>query len=522
MCCNSAKANKTKTLNPNSIKNYFNNKSNTYAISNKFVVKSIIILLLWLFVFVMSVTMVYCISKNKGTLNEVDAVSGTAITTVEQLKAVANNLSGSYYLANDIIVNDNTWVPIGTSLSSNAFKGTFDGNGHTITFTQTIHITSNSGNVYGGLFGYVVGTSSTQKAEIKNLGVNWAGTGNVSISVGAENETYAGLVVSSSSIAYAGGIVGNVSSNAIISNCYNTGDVTATSTTSSAYAGGITGKASSSTIISNCYNTGSVSATGSSSVYAGGILGFSGTISNCYNTGEVSATSSAASSYSYAGGIVGFSDETISNCFSIGTGPSATGRFNYEGGIVGNSWTASCSYHNYGENYGNDTTNHTIIYNSNLANLVKQKSTFTGGGLTWNSSYPWDFEDTWAIDEKGVINGGYPYLKGFDFFKMVSFNITTNVGVIFNICDSESNILQSIYVSAGSSFTDTIPTFTYSALTGQSYKILISAPYTSNIQHTTVDGQQNLVGRVLYLTVNEEFIVTMNITGYLGGNSVVV
>ena len=106
----------------------------------------------------------------------------------------------------------------------------------------------------------------------------------------------------------------------------------------------------------------------------------------------------------------------------------------------------------------------------------------------------------------------------------VSFNITTNVGVIFNICDNENNILQSIYVSAGSSSDGSTPTFTSTLIGGSSYKVLISAPYTSNIQHTTaVVGQQELVGRVLTLTVTDsDFSVTMNIIGYLGGNSIVV
>ena len=57
------------------------------------------------------------------------AASGTAITSVDDLKAMENNPGGSYYLANDIE------VPEGLSLftdSRTPFTGTFDGNGHAI------------------------------------------------------------------------------------------------------------------------------------------------------------------------------------------------------------------------------------------------------------------------------------------------------------------------------------------------------------------------------------------------------
>ena len=57
------------------------------------------------------------------------AASGTAITNADDLKAMENNPSGSYYLANDIE------VPANLSLFTDydyAFTGTFDGNGHKI------------------------------------------------------------------------------------------------------------------------------------------------------------------------------------------------------------------------------------------------------------------------------------------------------------------------------------------------------------------------------------------------------
>ena len=54
------------------------------------------------------------------------AAEGIAISTAEDLKAMENNPSGSYYLANDIEVSAN--LTLFTSYN-NPFTGTLDGNG---------------------------------------------------------------------------------------------------------------------------------------------------------------------------------------------------------------------------------------------------------------------------------------------------------------------------------------------------------------------------------------------------------
>ena len=63
-------------------------------------------------------------------LTSVSAFAQTEISTEEQLKAIANDLSGTYVLKNDITLSDNEWTPIGTK--DNPFKGTLDGKGFTI------------------------------------------------------------------------------------------------------------------------------------------------------------------------------------------------------------------------------------------------------------------------------------------------------------------------------------------------------------------------------------------------------
>lgn len=86
------------------------------------------------------------------------AVSGTAITSADDLKAMENNPSGSYYLANDIE------VPEGLSLFADydrPFTGTLDGNGHKI--KGYTYISSEEWLDYVALFIH------TKNATFKNL-----------------------------------------------------------------------------------------------------------------------------------------------------------------------------------------------------------------------------------------------------------------------------------------------------------------------------------------------------------------
>jgi len=91
----------------------------------------------------------------------------TGITTCEELQDMKNDLSGNYYLANDIDCSDTVnwnsgagFEPIGNS--SNPFTGTFDGGGHKIT---NLYINRPSTNNVG-LFGRT-GSGS----EIKDVGL---------------------------------------------------------------------------------------------------------------------------------------------------------------------------------------------------------------------------------------------------------------------------------------------------------------------------------------------------------------
>ena len=83
--------------------------------------------------------------------------TGTAISTVEQLKAMSGATSDSYYLANDITIS-------GTWNFTTSFGSDLDGNGHTIYFADGVSIT-------GGLFNAIKGD-----CHIKNLNIVQLGT----------------------------------------------------------------------------------------------------------------------------------------------------------------------------------------------------------------------------------------------------------------------------------------------------------------------------------------------------------
>jgi len=192
-------------------------------------------------------------------------------------------------------------------------------------------------------------------------------TGNVTAFVFAQKNKYSGRVTSSS---YAGGISAYTSGSlnggtAIIKECFNTENVSASSTAYAAtsftnpnaysrgYTGGICGYNTSYVAINDCYNTGDItnttdcngSYTANNSNYTGGICGYSRigesypgfsrttSIRRCYNAGNVTAayTGTASATYNNIGAIIG-GDSGSGNSYSVddcywvtGSAPNSSG-----------------------------------------------------------------------------------------------------------------------------------------------------------------------------------------------------
>lgn len=169
------------------------------------------------------------------------------------------------------------WTPVGLYSRGYKidipFKGTFDGQGHTIDGMQV------SGAVEaGGLFGNLNG------ATVRNLviGVNSSVT---STHISAQVGSVAGLTVKSrilnctnrtavsspgSTNVYVGGIAGRMSMDGYIGGCKNYGAVS----NPTAYVGGITGSTSKADTVVNCVNYGGVTGRDADNSNTGGIVGY--------------------------------------------------------------------------------------------------------------------------------------------------------------------------------------------------------------------------------------------------------
>ena len=376
------------------------------------------------------------------------------IETKEQLNNVRDNLSAHYRLVADIefadddftangsFYNDGSgFIPIGSE--DEAFCGSFDGNGHSIS-NLFIYNAATTGDAYAGLF------------AINNGAINDLGIENGNISVYPDSNQYA----------YCGSIAGK--NLGTITDCYSTGTVW-----SRRYAGGIAGYNSGS--ISDCYNNGVITASKDFDLSAGGIVGYNydGTISNCYNNGQISSSAIVVSSfrttyYAFAGGIVGYGyDGTIEKCYNTGdinatsnvtiTENSDAYASANSGGIIGNNRSCSIAQcYNIGaisadttaDGYWYDTAKSYAggIAGSNASGIG---SCYNVGTLTTTSSTNHNYPGGIAGNNSGSIN--------------TSYNVAS---AIENIASSNSGTIKNCYflsetLSAGCKLASLFSVLTY-------------------------------------------------------------
>ncbi|RGU95405.1 hypothetical protein [Segatella copri] len=215
-------------------------------------------------------------------------------------------------------LEEKSWVPIGNR-NIIKYRGTFDGNGKTIT-----NLYINASQLKVGLFGY------TYKGTIKNLTFEYANVTNTKDYTGIlvgdiENSNLQNIKISNTCQIkggkYTGGIAGELDGNAY--NCVNYATVQGIK-----YVGGFFGWYSrKGNSITACANYGNVTA---SSEMAGGLVGYfsGGTIQDCANYGDVKGTNRVA-------GMAGFvSDGKVQNVFSYGN-ISVTNKIQNVGMVFG-------------------------------------------------------------------------------------------------------------------------------------------------------------------------------------------
>ncbi len=241
-----------------------------------------------------------------------------------------------YKLTSDIDLVEMPWVGIGNSSAS--FKGTFDGDDHTVKGLVMVNEEVSS-NTYAGLFTYI------NNAVIKNLTVNgkalkakYAGAiaaygvkGSHIINCHSNIESIDGITI--------GGIAGRIQDEGSeIMFCTNESTIRQTAISAANnpdhFMGGIVGAGGNLTV-SYCANKGDIICghDGESTArhyHAGGIVGVHGASSNpvhikyCYNLGNISGYDTLSTSgANSAGGIVGRGGHVINGsivgCFSTGT-----------------------------------------------------------------------------------------------------------------------------------------------------------------------------------------------------------
>lgn len=173
-----------------------------------------------------------------------------AIHNETELRGVANDLTGNYFLANDITISS-AWTPLGwTDGDDVAYTGNFDGNGYTIT-----GLTSGDSGSNWGLFAINGGT-------IENLSVVMKDT--------IQGSQFVGIIAGQNN-----GTIRNVS--VTQDSALNSGEGVQGTDNSQTFVGGITGK----------NNTGATVANSSAAVAVHGQYFVGGLVGGNYDGGTV-------------------------------------------------------------------------------------------------------------------------------------------------------------------------------------------------------------------------------------------
>ena len=453
------------------------------SLTKKSIKLTAVVLISWLFVFVFNLVF---LQVNNNFYNnakydlsaegEITAVAPSIntdgnyeVSTAGHLKYISQNSSmwnKSFVQTADIEYTENKWNTIGNETTE--FKGKYEANYHTITFTEQLIITSK----YAGVFGYTNNSSFV----ISNLKVCWE---NGILVQNTNSELYVGGIIGFCSRAgstslqncsvegnfnisttatggtlYVGGIAGSWPGATSLNSCYNLSNIMVgdENTTVTLNVGGIVGSASSLTV-KECYNLGTISATSKSSVSCTGIFAntysYSG-VNNCYNLGDITAhsingtaiaTGIMFSNYKggsykiYNGGnISAISDNSSATACGVATSMSnsmASGydcfTISYENSpiTISANGTSATVYAN-GPGATNSYYDSNIIFKINdsigtpsdsgasvsgLNELMKDEVNYsTSGAVTWKKA--WDFAEgtgIWGINES--INNGYPILR---------------------------------------------------------------------------------------------------------------
>ena len=299
-----------------------------------------------------------------------------------QMVNYGNDFSGqTVILGADIkLTSDSEWTPIGQGVRSGAsythdstpFKGTFDGGDHSISGLKITTGNSNADYAFG-LFG-IVAEGKVQNLTLLDVNIDVTGS------------------------EIAGAVVGLLTDGGEVFNCI----VGSESDDSKVFAGrgngGVVGRMTVEGTISECYNYAYVKGTNGSG-NTGGIVGAAYyqpdgdgmNIIGCNNYGKVEAINAV-------GGIVGYSIADVSGCHNYGT---VIGNGYSVGGIVGEQRHQGSVTGCYNESTG--TVNNSV----SVDDSVDEDADFgTGGIVGWIRYVP---ESAYKVEYIVSVDGCYNY-----------------------------------------------------------------------------------------------------------------
>ncbi|MDR0834743.1 MAG: T9SS type A sorting domain-containing protein [Candidatus Symbiothrix sp.] len=347
-----------------------------------------------------------------------------------------------FLLTADIDLSSSSWTRP-SQTTANAFRGKFNGNGHSIT-GMNVSGSTNSGSSYNfGFFG-VLGAGAvienlTLSGTVAPTGAGTTYVGGLAGYINVSLDSIGDVIIRNNNINvtinsgttastnYTGGVIGYVNattSNVTIENNIYVGNIAGTAN----YVGGIVGYSVDNafdTKILNCYSDANVTTNRDAdvSIYAGGIVGYASNsaatglilIENCFASGTVKILPGVVTSDKgrvggiagrAGGGSAGAAGTTIRNCVA------AQSEISSKGGTATRINAAYSTVRTLENNYAfadisvdgasKTSTSLTSTDGKGIA-LSLLKASVTYG----NSGAKWDFDDIWTIREGAT----FPYLQ---------------------------------------------------------------------------------------------------------------
>lgn len=326
------------------------------------------------------------------------------IKTEDDLESIRDNLNGHYVLECDIEITSAEWEPIGTD-PGNAFEGSIDGNGHTI---SGIHLVANTENSdYLGFVGYNKGQLTDINFEDCSLISKRGGLGTcyqgIIAGYNADDAVIRGCAVENGSVEHfsnSGEVFSGMAAG------FNAGSIEAVGASGSitgehiihakANIGGLVGRNEETGIVKQCctdiYLDSTQNLTKMTMSYWGGVCGFNaGLISDCFTTGEMCVTSDLNSQgKSYLGGLAG------------ALGKYAVIKTSYQYADISGAYTKKGNVYGNGESTADVMAVYYVDSNNLTCNSgVPLKTADMLKSVVYNG---FDFENVWFMDEAS----GYP------------------------------------------------------------------------------------------------------------------